>query len=53
MTLMTLAAFLATLDAEPIVLMEEAFVTSPEYHSSVIHPISKNMVAVDITSNQK
>jgi hypothetical protein len=50
---MTLAAFLAALDAVPIDLIWAALVRSPEYHVSVIHPISKIIVIVEITSNTK
>jgi hypothetical protein len=53
MTLITRAAFLATFEADPMDLMEDAFVTSPENQASVIQPMSNIMVAVDITSSQK
>lgn len=50
---MILAAFLAAFDAVPIDLIDAALVKSPEYHVSVIHPISKIIVIVEITSKIK
>lgn len=54
-TLITLAAFLAALDAFPNAFNVAAFYIFPSspYHVSVIQPISKNIVTVEMTSNQK